>query len=213
MSPTSDYEFAARGNASFLAARENPLSFNRVSKLGYRFAQHDWPWQLARLQTLQFRAAIVGQPGSGKTTLLYELAQRLTRANIANHHVFLPQESTDHRTMIQQALNCSQNASVLLVDGIERLTFMQRWQLFAQSKRGPGLVVAVHKACNLPTWVNCRTDPELMKTVLTDLGLKDPAVHDAGLRALENSGGNIREALRELYDQFSAGRFNDILSR
>jgi hypothetical protein len=212
MSTKLTYEVAAQGNPNFLAARENPLRFNRVSKLGYRFAHHDWPCQLARLEALRYRAAIVGHQGSGKTTLLYELADQLNRANIANHHVFLPQATTDHPTMIQQAMTCSQNEAVLLVDGIERLSFIQRRQLLKRTKRGPGLVVAVHQACNLPTWVHCRTNPELMKSVLTDLGLEDPAVQDAGLRAFENSDGNIREALRELYDQFSTGRFNDILS-
>lgn len=196
----------------FLAARDNPLCFNRVSKLEYRFAQHDWPWQLARLQELQYRAAIVGQQGSGKTTLLYGLVGQLDQSKISNHHVFLPQETNRHRTMVHQAIKSSQHGAVILIDGIERLGFIQRRRLLKQTKNGPGLVVTVHRPCKLSTWVHCQTNPDLMRSVLFELGLRDPAIVASGNQAFENSGGNIREALRELYDQFASGRFNDILS-
>ncbi|MGY8748092.1 MAG: hypothetical protein ACKVHR_08570 [Pirellulales bacterium] len=199
-------------STNFLAARHNPLCCNRVSKLGYRFAQHDWPRQLARLQELQYRAAIVGQQGSGKTTLLSELVGQLDGSNISNHHVFLPRETTEHRTIVGCAIKRCRRGAVILVDGVERLGFIQRRRLVTQTKRGPGLVVAVHRPCKLSTWVHCRTNPELMRSVLLDLGLRDPAILASGNQAFENSGGNIREALRELYDQFASGRFNDILS-
>lgn len=213
MITTVDNPYPPTGNANFLSARENPLSLNRLKRIRYRFAKHDWSWHLDRLRALGHRAAIVGNQGSGKTTLLGELGQQLGCADVTNQLFVLPPDSTRHRVLVQNAITCSENGSIVLVDGYERLNFIQRWQLLKQTRRGPGLIVAVHHACQLQTWIHCQTDCELMRSVVGDLGLNDPAIQAAARLTFENSGGNIRDALRDLYDQFAAGRFNHILSR
>ncbi len=213
MITTFDTVPAPYGGANFLAARENPVKSDRVNNIEFRLAEHDWQWQLNKLRSLKYRASILGHQGSGKTTLLYALAELLNRRSIANHHVSLPPQTTHHGALVQHAITRSENGAILLVDGIERLSFMSRWQLFRQTRRGAGLVVTAHRSCSLPTWIHCKTSPELMVSILEDLGLGDHRIRIAALRAFENSSGNVRNALRDLYDQFAAGRFNDILSR
>ena len=52
-----------------------------------------------------------------------------------------------------------------------------------------------------------------MTDVLVDLNLDHPQVILAGQVAFEKHDGNIRNALRELYDQFAAGAFRVALVR
>ena len=196
----------------FLAARENPLCMWRLKQVRYRFGDHDWAWHLARLHDLNFRAAIVGKRGSGKTTLLNELKGRFSAVGIKNHHVFLPQTAVNHKSLIDQAIRASRTGQVVLVDGIERLRFTQRQKLFRKTSRGAGLVICVHTHCRLPTWIRTRTHPALMSNILCDLKLDFPDIQTAGQTAFENSNGNIRDALADLYDQFASGRFNAFLS-
>lgn len=198
---------------SFLAARENPLCLKWVTSVRYRFAQYDWNWHLARLRRLNYRAAIVGKRGTGKTTLLFELRDRLTASGIENHHVFLPQETADHTNLIAEALSKSHHGHVILVDGIARLRYSQRQKLFRKTKHRSGVVVSVHTACRLPTWIQTETNPALISDILRDLQLDLPDVQAAAQTAFTKSNGNIRDALADLYDQFASGRFNETLAR
>jgi len=203
--------------AQFLAARENPLCMDLVTRIKYRFAAQDWPWHLERLRKLNYRAAVVGPQGSGKTTLLYELLEHFRGSGIACHHVFLPRDRASYPGLLEQAFQKSRADSILLVDGMERLNLSERWNLLRMTKRGPGLVVNRHRACRfpqkLPTWLKTQTCPELMSQILKDLNLDAPVIQSTGAAAFAKSNGNIREALRDLYDQFSSGRFNEILAR
>ena len=47
-----------------------------------------------------------------------------------------------------------------------------------------------------------------MRQVLHDLGVATPEVLKAGDAAFEKSRGNIRDALRLLYDQFADGQLS-----
>ena len=199
----------------FLAARDNPLCMALVTRVKFRFATEDWPWHLNRLRLLNYRAAIVGPQGSGKTTLLYELLDQLRGSGVACHHVFLPQDQDAYPRLLNEAFE--KTDSILLVDGLERLSLRQRWNLLRRTKRGPGLVVNLHQPCRfpdrLPTWMRTSTSPQLIAEILKDLNLDLPEIQSAGVIAWEQSNGNIRDALRDLYDQFASGRFNEILSR
>jgi len=206
---------------TFLPARENPLAVNLTSNIEFRFSDHDWEFHLERLRKMNFRAAIVGQQGSGKSTLLRELTLQLRQRSIENHFVFLPQAlrqalpqaRQQHQLMLDQAFEHSEKGCVLLVDGIERLNFFQRRDLLKRTRNSAGLVITKHHRCKLPTWVQTQTSPALMTQVLVDLKLDHPAFLSAGEAAFAKHGGNIRNALRDLYDQCAAGGFNEILSR
>jgi len=198
---------------SFLPARENPLAVNRTSDIAFRFVQYDWELHLRRLRDLNFRAAIVGPQGSGKSTLLGELTDRLNAGSVPSHFVFLSQIREQHQPMLREAIKLSKQGHVLLVDGIERLSFFQRRNLIKRTRNSAGLIVTQHHTGKLPTWIKTETTPELMTAVLFDLKLEQPEILSAGEIAFAKHNGNIRNALRDLYDQCASGGFNDILCR
>jgi len=194
---------SARGR--HLPARENPLAMSLTTNIAFRFASHDWKYHFQRLSELGFRAAIVGRRGSGKSTLLAELHHEFERRGVGSHFVFLPQDRAQHQSMLNTAFDCSEAGCVLLVDGIERLGWFQMRQLFKRTQNSAGLVVTKHHRCKLPTWIKTKTSPKLMTDLLIDLDLGDSQITRAGTVAFEKHDGNIRNALRDLYDQFAAG--------
>ena len=196
-----------------LPARDNPLAMSLTTNVAFRFASHDWEFHFQRLSELGFRASIVGRRGSGKSTLLAELHHELERRGVDSHFVFLPQDRGLHAAMLNAAFERSRAGAVLLVDGIERLGLFQRRKLLNRARKSAGLVITKHHRCKLPTWIQTQTSPELMTDVLVDLNLDHPQVILAGQVAFEKHDGNIRNALRELYDQFAAGAFRVALVR
>lgn len=201
---------APASGAEFVPARENPFRIEKVTRVKFHFRDGNWDTHLARLQALEFRAAIVGPQGTGKTTLLYELLDCIQHRGASVAHFFIPQETESHREMLSDALARSANGSIVLVDGMERFTWWQRWRLFSGTRPGNGLVANFHQPCRfpmrLPTWIQTSTSFELMEQILVDLGLDEPAIQSAGAEALQQANGNAREALRDLYDQFANGQ-------
>lgn len=192
---------------AFTTAEHNPLATERLHGVPFRFETGTWETHLVRLAELDFRAAIVGHRGSGKSTLLRGLLQRLPASGIRASYFSFPFEVVQRKKMLVIALQQSRSGSVLLIDGIERLSWRQRFQLLAATKTNSGLVIAQHRTGRLPTWWQCRTSIALLHDVLSDLNLHDPAIISAGEREFAKYNGNIRDALRELYDQLARGDF------
>ncbi len=188
-----------------MRACDNPFRVDRVQAVRYRFLNGDnWESLLARLQELQYRAAIVGAEGSGKTTLHEELALRLESQGHTIRWLRLNRENGhDASSLIQRSCSGMTPEEFLFVDGAEQLGAL-RWQLF---KRWAGrycrLVINTHVAGRLPTFVECRTSPELLHEIVCNLVPHD-SVPTASLQELhQEHRGNIRLCLRSLYDQWA----------
>ena len=196
-----------------VTARNNPLSVQRVSQLAYRFASGDWPHHLTRLESLNFRAAIVGQQGSGKTTLLSELHQRIRfDLGIRAHHVFLPHETTAHQQLIDRAWIASDEGEVVLIDGFERLGLWTRLRLIRETCGRAGLILNLHQPLRgpyrLPVWIRCETSFELLCELLEELGLTQCELMQEAKKLFDQQRGNIRMVLRDLYDQIAIGELD-----
>lgn len=192
----------------FIPAHQNPFAVRHVTQLEYLFDAGQWSVHLDRLSQLNFRAAIVGQQGSGKTTLLEQLRERLLlEFDRPAWHIFLPQQTTHHAEMLNEGLQHSVDGAILLVDGIERLTFWQRQSLFRSTKHRAGLVVNVHSPCRLPTWIHCRTSIQILSRMLDQLNIFDSAIRAAAVELFDLHRGNIRDVFRSLYDRYSTGIF------
>ena len=100
----------------------------------------------------------------------------------------------------------------LLFDGAEQLGRLRWWNFKRRTQQAGGLIVTAHRAGLLPTLMNCSTSPELFRRIVSDL-LPGQAVTNTALDELfTQHNGNLREALRELYDLFAAGHQARVLA-
>jgi replication-associated recombination protein RarA len=163
---------------------------------------------------------IIGPHGCGKTTLTFEIERMITTAR---HEHFVFKRKTvglDRRVRSGPKLNNAfpshapggpnRKTSVLVLDGIERLTWLQRFALIRHCRRGKiGLLVTTHQ----PIWglkLQLRLQP-LLKNFLTLADrLQQKSQHQVGRARLEQiyrtCGGNIREALMACYDAWESQR-------
>ena len=164
--------------SEWMDAAANPFRSSRILEFRYRFLDLDWNELLRRLEMSGMRGAIVGPEGSGKTTLLEDLGERLRAAG----------------------------RRVRLLDGAERLSWRQWRQFLRDAREDEGLIVTAHREGLLPTLLRTRTTPEILDAAVLAASGRSCAELGVSPRELwTRHGGNVRMALRELYDLF-AGR-------
>ncbi len=187
-----------------LRARDNPFAVERVLRLRYRFRNDDWSALLHRLQSLSYRAAIVGRKGSGKTTLLEDLAARLESRGLRIHRLFLNEQSRAYpATFIRSVRDSLGERDVILFDGCEQLSLSAWWRFRWETRRAGGMVITKHRAGRLPTLIECQTTRKLFQELVGSL--HDPTTVAPGTldRLFEKHHGNLRDAIRDLYDLFA----------
>lgn len=185
-----------------MIARENPFSVPRVLKVRYRFLEGGWEDLFARLHGLDGCGAIVGPEGSGKTTLLEDLAKELERRGRSVSFVTL--SAGERRLSSRQrgaVLEAARSESSLLVDGADALTPRNWRALHRRGRRAGGFVVTAHAEGLLPTLWRTRTSSHLLAETVRALTGAGPEAFGRAVEDLFRShAGNLREALRELYD-------------
>lgn len=180
-------------------ARDNPFAVHRVEAIRYRPQGWTWDQLLRRLADLDYRAAVVGPHGSGKTTLLEDLERRL-RATGFNP---VPLRLTAERPALPGTFPASplDQRHVILLDGAEQLSRLGWWRFSRAVRTARGLIVTTHRPGLLPTLVDCATTPQLLATIIHDL--TDDAElcrPDVVAPLFAQHRGNVRDALRDLYD-------------
>jgi hypothetical protein len=186
-------------------ARDNPFAVQRVHSLGYRLEGTTWEALLERLESLRFRAALVGPHGHGKSTLLKEIAARLEERGFRLRKVLLHEgDRWLSREQCRALLRGVTPQDLLLLDGAEQLSRPAWLYLKWRSRRAGGLIVTSHRPGLLPTLHECRTDPALLAGIVRELlGQKGEEIQVGELFA--RHGGDVRGALGELYEVY-AGR-------
>ena len=182
--------------------RDNPFRAAQISALRYRFPDGvSWPMLFDRLQKLGFRGALVGREGSGKTTLLEEIQRGLNGAGFKTR---LLSASSGRMTQTLAGVTCP--GIFLLIDSAERLSWLEWQRLRWAVRKAAGLVVTLHSPGRLPTLFECTTTPELFSGLVSELlpSARENDLKSEDLSALfRRHQGNLRSALRELYDGFS----------
>jgi hypothetical protein len=174
--------------SAYLDASANPFRASRVLAFRYRFLESDWDGVLARLESMGMRGTIVGPEGSGKTTLLEDLGERLRRSG--------------RRTVFGGV----EPGAVTLLDGICELPARERRRLLRLACASAGCVVTAHREGILPTLLRTRTTPEILEAAVVSASGRGCAGFGVSPEELwTRHGGNVRTALRELYD-LCAGR-------
>jgi hypothetical protein len=183
-------------------ARDNPFAVQRVLEIRYRLpAGLTWEDLLDRLAALRWRAAIVGPHGHGKTTLLEDLAPRIADRGFRVWTVSLREAHPRLDRAEQELIRSLGPEDVLLLDGAEQLGWLSWKAVRLRTRQAGGLVITSHRPGLLPTLCECETSPELLASIVGELVGADVEIGELHAR----HGGNIRDALRELYDRW-AGR-------
>jgi ABC-type phosphonate transport system ATPase subunit len=160
---------------AYFHAAANPFRASRILEFRYRFLEGASGWKelLRRLEAQQMRGAIVGPEGSGKTTLLEDLGERILQSG----------------------------RRVLLLDGAEELSRREWRHVLRHASEADGLVVTAHREGFLPTLLHTRTTPAILDEAVVAASGRSCASFGVAADALwTRHGGNIRTALRELYD-------------
>ena len=188
-----------------MRARDNPFSTDRVLRVRHRLRGESWDSLLSRLAALNHRAAIVGPEGAGKTTLLEDLEPHLARKGFEIVPLRLTREqpafAPDAIRRLRQQLG---PRHLILFDGAEQLGRWSWWRFQRVARRAGGLVITSHRSGLLPTLIHCRTDAGLLAEIVAHL-LDEPVERhrDAARRLFQKHRGNLRDALRELYDDWA----------
>jgi len=187
-------------------ARDNPFAVQRVLEIRYRLSGTTWDELLERLESLGMHAAIVGPHGHGKTTLLEDLGARLQqqgfRLRTATLHTGDRRLSPEQRRTLFHDLSPS---DLLLLDGAEQLGRFAWREVRARTRAAGGLVITSHRPGLLPTLYECRTTLELLDEIVRELLGAEPEMPAADLFVRHR--GNVREALREMYDVYARASY------
>jgi hypothetical protein len=186
-------------------AKDNPFAVSRIHALGYIPFTVSMEALMQRLMEFNYTAAIVGPHGSGKTTLLEELEKKLQNNGVRTEAVFFSDDiRLPWKTVLDKAASLPAGG-VLFFDGACHVSRWRWRQLRQQANRQKfGLVITSHDEGMLPTLVNCRPQPdiliELVKRLIDDI---DPQLHAECVKLFQAHQGNIRDCLRQLYDEFA----------
>jgi hypothetical protein len=190
----------------FDEAISNPFAtrFVRPGSVPYLFGDGQNARSVVRaLKQCGWRGAIVGPHGSGKTTSLYTLLPELIAED--RNPVLMTLHDTQRRLLSSVRLRCLDKKTVLIIDGYEQLNRASRALIWIyQRLRRFGLLVTAHADVRLP--ILCRTQGDL--SVLHRLIEEELPRHGGYIArheidcAFERCGGNLREALFDLYDLF-----------
>jgi hypothetical protein len=185
-----------------MRARDNPFATARLHQLRYRLAGATWGDLLSRLEQLAWRAAVVGPHGSGKTTFLEAFAPLLHARGFETLSLRLSEDRPCLASgQIQELSACLGSRHIVLLDGAEQLGRWD-WLHFNWRARGAGgLIITTHQPGRLPTLWQCETTPDLFHAIVREL-VPDTEVPVGAL--FQRHAGNLREALRELYDLHAA---------
>jgi len=186
--------------------RENPFRVERVRRVRFRPQGIAWDDIHERLGQLGYRAAIAGPDGSGKTTLLEDLIPHLEEKGFQVRTAGL---SLPHRTLpkprMEELLADLGPDDLVAFDGADLLHRWDWQRVKWRSRKAGGFLVTTHQRPLLPVLLECSTSPELFESIVREIlepGDPEPGVPLPEL--YERHGGNIRDALRELYDVYAS---------
>jgi energy-coupling factor transporter ATP-binding protein EcfA2 len=184
-----------------LPARLNPFRSECLHRLAFLPHPSAEDSVFATLEQSGWTGGIVGPHGSGKTTLLLRLqdmmhAQDITTEFFQCREEGPPLSSRDWNTFEKK---CS--GSVLLLDGADLLPRLHWGRLRRLARAGCGLLATAHHDLKgFPTVYTTDPSPDRLAELIAQL---HPRILDGTdpETLYRKHGGNIREALRDLYDR------------
>lgn len=186
-------------------ARDNAFTAERVEQVRYKPQGTTLDELLVRLEKMSYCAAIIGPEGSGKTTLLEDIGAALEKQRQRIKNVFVNDSSPMTWQSSRELFMQIRPGQIVLLDGADSIA-RATWQALKRGvlRRAGGLVVTAHKTGLMPTLIECSTTPELFSKIVSEITNGEQGIaRDLLDEVYHRNKGNIREALRELYDIFS----------
>ena len=161
---------------------------------------------LSRLREHGGCGAIVGPHGRGKTNLLAHLAAALA-AREGGLGPLRARSLRDTLGILQSILTAAAG-TVVCIDSWEQLGPLSRLAVRAAAAwRRCGLLVTSHMPTALPTLVECCTSLEILAAIVATLPDAGGCIAKADIEdTFTRHGGNLRDALADLYDRFESRR-------
>ena len=188
---------------AFLPAKDNRFSTCFTDNLSFRFGGSEtWDLLFLRFKSLGFKGAVTGAEGSGKTTFMLQFGQYLKSKGFPIFYLRLSEDQkSGHLFSFYKALKKYKASEILLLDGYEQLDAFSRMFLKWRARNIKGLLISCHMKAPCKVLHHCETSPELLRELLRSLTGNEQFIstEDSEL-LLEKSGGNVRGALRTLYD-------------
>lgn len=184
-----------------IRACDNPFRVDRLHQLKFRPAGAVEAVLCAFARTSQ-RGAIVGPHGTGKTTLLEEIRTQLLSQQ---QPVTLLRLSASRRATapaeVAEWLRKTTADHVLLLDGAEQLSAWQ-WFKFSRAARGfAGVLITTHRPGRLPMLFRTFPSQAVLGDLIREL-VPEIADRHSAEQLLQKHRGNLRDALRQLYDDW-----------
>ena len=144
-------------------------------------------------------AAIEGPHGHGKSTLLCALAATL---HAAGRPVRIVRIRDWHDTWTACiAVVTAPRGTAVFVDGWERLGLLAGPMRLVAHMLRRRLLITSHRPAGLPVLWKCATTPALLRAVVARVPDHGGVVNEMDIdAAFQRHGGNVREALSDLYD-------------
>lgn len=148
------------------------------------------------------RVAIVGPHGTGKSTLLAALAAMLTADQRPVEIIRVHRRRDAFRLL--GALGRGPADATLLVDGWEQLGGPATLLVWSLARlQGRRMVVTSHRSTGMPVAVHTAGTLRLLAAIVARLPTHDDLITSADLcETFVSHGGNLRDALGDLYDRF-----------
>ncbi len=159
---------------------------------------------LARLRSNRWQGEIIGPHGTGKSALLAELVPAIQRAGQRPLWITLHDGQRRLPPEAKRELRL-RPPTLLAIDGYEQLGRWSRFRLRRHCRRRKlGLLNTAHNTPGLPELHRAAADAELFSRIVRQLLAGQPCPWNSFDLAEQfaRHGGNLREALFELYDLY-----------
>ena len=184
-----------------MSPRHNPFRAERLDCLPFVFENSSLAELLARLEFLKFRAAIIGAHGRGKSTLLEALAAPLQARGWKVLRLRLDSQTRDFpRALWREKLPALGARDFILLDGAEQLSWVNRKRFLRAARPAAGVLLTAHRQGILPTLCECPSSSQLLHSLILQLAPDWNQNENFSVALFHRHDGNLRDALRELYD-------------
>lgn len=187
-----------------MKAKDNPYRVERIHSLPFLFTDQDFAQFYQVVKDHNFRGAIVGPHGSGKTTLVENLIKEFQSRRIPVTHCRLQDDGKSaNESRLRKWIDQASFSSILILDSAGLLGWWRWRSLFKESAKYKGLIITTHHPGRLITLIKTKPTFETLLSVIAHLELIDPPSKSYLIDLFKKHRGNIRECLRELYDEFA----------